>query len=164
MIAEIARKAVVLNAHDEHCVAMAGRVPRGCEVIYFALDRSEPVFARHLQQDGRGVYAQQGVVMLGQGEHRVPLVDVSRLPFTLHGRARHNVENALAAIAALLALDVGRDGIAAAMASFASGAHQNPLRLNVFEAAVSRCWSTTRTTPRPTARSSTPRAGSRRSG
>jgi cyanophycin synthetase len=133
LIAEVARRAVVLNAQDERCVAMAERAPRGCEVIYFALERSHPVLVRHLQEGGRAVYAQQGVVMLGHGEHRVPLVELSRLPFTLHGRARHNVENALAAIAALLALDIARDSIASAMASFTSGAHQNPLRLNVFQ-------------------------------
>ncbi|WP_280156279.1 cyanophycin synthetase [Piscinibacter sp. XHJ-5] len=132
LVVEVARKAVVLNAQDERCVAMAARAPRGCEVIYFAQDRSHPVFARHLQQGGRGVHVQQGIVMLGHGEHDMPLVDVTRLPFTLQGLARHNVENALAAFAALLALDIAGDSIGAAMASFTSSAHQNPLRLNVF--------------------------------
>jgi cyanophycin synthetase len=132
LVAEVARRAVVLNAHDERCVAMADRVRSGCEVIYFALDRRHPPFARHLEGGGRGIYAQQGILMLGHGEHRIPLVETSRLPFTLNGRARHNVENAMAAFAALLALGIARDRIVAALASFTSSANQNPLRLNLF--------------------------------
>src|SRR5205814_3578465 len=31
LVAETARKAAVLNAHDERCVAMAGRLRPGCE-------------------------------------------------------------------------------------------------------------------------------------
>jgi len=132
LVAEVARKAVVLNAHDERCVAMAGRLRRGCEVLYFALDEQHPVLGAHLRRGGRGVYVHQGILMLGHGDHRIPLVETARLPFTLHGRARHNVENALAACAALLALGIARDRIVAALASFTSSANQNPLRLNVF--------------------------------
>lgn len=132
LVAETARKAAVLNAQDERCVAMAERVRPGCEVVYFSLDAEHPVFARHLAAGGRGLYANDDVVVLAHGEHRIALIEVARLPFTLGGRARHNVENALAAFAALVALDTPRDRMAAAMASFTSSAHQNPLRLNVF--------------------------------
>jgi len=132
LVAEVARKAAVLNAQDAHCVAMAGRVRAGCEVVYFSMDAGDAVLAAHLQQGGRGVYAHQGILMLGHGDHRIPLVEIGRLPFTLHGRARHNVQNALAACAALLALGVPRDRIVAALSGFTSSANQNPLRLNLF--------------------------------
>lgn len=134
LVAETARRAAVLNAMDERCVAMAERVRPGCEVIFFSLDAQHPMLARHLAQGGRGVYAQQDLIVLGHGEHRIPLVETSRLPFTLGGRARHNVENALAAFAALVALDLPRERIVPAMSSFTSSASQNPLRLNVFRA------------------------------
>jgi cyanophycin synthetase len=132
LVAEVARKAVVLNAQDERCVAMAARVRSGCEVVYFSMDAHHPAFVAHLQRGGRGLYAHQGILMLGHGEHRIPLMETGRLPFTLQGRAHHNVENALAACAALLALGIARDRVAAALSSFTSSAHQNPLRLNVY--------------------------------
>jgi cyanophycin synthetase len=72
------------------------------------------------------------MLMLARGEHRIPLVEAARLPFTLNGRARHNVENALAACAALVALGIARERIVAGLSTFTSGASHNPLRLNVF--------------------------------
>jgi cyanophycin synthetase len=45
LVAEVARQAVVLNAQDERCVAMAARLRSGCEVVYFAMDVHHPVFA-----------------------------------------------------------------------------------------------------------------------
>jgi len=132
LVVETARKAAVLNAQDPRCVAMAQRMRRGCELIYFSMDFAEPAFAQHLAEGGRGVYVHHGVLMLGQGDHRIPLIETARLPFTLGGRARHNVQNALAAFAALIAIELPRHRIASAMASFTSSAHQNPLRLNVF--------------------------------
>lgn len=132
LVAETARKAVVLNAQDVHCVTMAEHVRRGCEVIYFSMDMTHPVFEQHLGQGGRGVYAHDGILMLGHGDHRIPLTETSRIPFTLGGRARHNIENAMAAFAALIALGFAGDRIVSAMSSFTSNAVQNPLRLNVF--------------------------------
>jgi cyanophycin synthetase len=70
--------------------------------------------------------------MLGHGEQRMPLIEASSLPFTLGGRARHNVENALAAFAALIAIDIPCQRVAAAMSSFTSSPQHNPLRLNLF--------------------------------
>ncbi|MFL6664981.1 MAG: glutamate ligase domain-containing protein, partial [Rhizobacter sp.] len=104
----------------------------GCEVVCFALDAAHPAFVEHLGSGGRGVYAQDGMVMLANGDHRIPVVEARRLPFTLNGCARFNMENALAAIAALLALGIARDRIAAELASFTSNAQQNPLRMNLF--------------------------------
>jgi cyanophycin synthetase len=132
LVAEVARKAAVLNAQDARCVAMAERVRAGCEVIFFSMDPQQPVLEAHLRRGGRGLYLHHGVLMLGHGDHRIPLVETARLPFTLGGRARHNVENALAACAALIALGIPRDRMAAALATFTSSANQNPLRLNLF--------------------------------
>jgi cyanophycin synthetase len=101
-------------------------------VIYFSLDPHHPVFAEHLASGGRGVYEHHGMLMLGHREHRVPLLEVGRLPFTLNGKARHNVANAMAAFAALIALGVPRERVASGLSTFTSSANQNPLRLNVY--------------------------------
>ncbi|MFL6660802.1 MAG: cyanophycin synthetase, partial [Rhizobacter sp.] len=132
LVAETARKTVVLNADDPHCVAMAQRRRKGGEAFFFSMDSANPTMTAHLEAGGRGVYLHGGILMLGHGYHRVPLVEAARLPFTLGGRARHQVQNALAAFAALIGLGIAHDHIAAALASFTSGVLQNPLRLNLF--------------------------------
>jgi cyanophycin synthetase len=88
--------------------------------------------ARHLAHGGRAVYENKGMLVWADGGHHVPLVASSRLPSTLGGRARHNVANAMAVFAALLALAVPRERIVSGLATFSSNESQNPLRLNVY--------------------------------
>ena len=132
LVAEAASRAVVLNAQDPVCVGLVPKVRDGAEIIYFSLDPDEPVLLRHLDGGGRGIYERQGMLVWADGGHHVPLTEVDRLPFTLFGHARHNVANAMAAFAALLALDIPSERIVSGLASFTSNDHQNPLRLNVY--------------------------------
>ena len=54
------------------------------------------------------------------------------IPATLEGRARHNVQNALAAAGAALALGVPRRAIIAGLKGFACVPEINPGRFNIF--------------------------------
>ena len=49
VVARRASRAVVLNAEDDHCVAMAAALADGVELLYFSLDADNP----HLLQIGR---------------------------------------------------------------------------------------------------------------
>ncbi|MDB5100856.1 MAG: cphA [Cyanobacteria bacterium RYN_339] len=132
LIARQATRAVVLNAEDPLVAAMAAQARPGAEVLFFSLDPHHPTLHAHLDAGGRAVYLRRRMVMLAQGDHRLPLVEVDHLPCTLGGRARHNVANALAAMAALLGLGHQGGAIVQALATFNSSAAQNPGRLNTF--------------------------------
>lgn len=132
LIVATARKAVVLNVDDALCVQLASRAPPRTEVIYFGFDVTHPTMVEHLERGGRAVYSQNGIMMWATGDNHVPLTAIAQMPNTLNGRARHNVVNAMAVFAALLALAVPRERIAAALASFCPGESQTPLRLNLY--------------------------------
>lgn len=132
LVVATARKAVVLNVDDALCVQLASRALPSTEVIYFGFDLTHPTMVEHLAHGGRAVYSQNGIMMWATGDKHVPLTAIAQLPNTLNGRARHNVVNAMAAFAALLALAVPRERIAAALASFSPGESQTPLRLNLY--------------------------------
>lgn len=132
LIVATARKAVVLNADDDSCVGLAARAPSSTEVIYFGFDAVRPAMASHIERGGRAVYFNNGMLVWADGQHHTPLVCAGQLPTTLHGRARHNIANAMACFAALLALDVPGERIAAELSSFSSSESQNPMRLNVY--------------------------------
>lgn len=132
LLAATARKAVVLNVDDALCVQLARRAPQGTEVIFFGFDAAHPAMMGHLARGGRAVYAENGLLMWADGDDHQPLITTAQLPSTLGGRARHNVANAMAAFAALLALAVPRECIAAALASFSPSESQTPLRLNLY--------------------------------
>jgi cyanophycin synthetase len=136
LLVSVARKAVVLNAEDPRVAGMAGWRPAGSEVVYFSLDARLPLLEEHLEAGGRAVYLRSrngaAMIMVAEGYHHVPLVEVARLPFTIGGLARHNVANALAAAGALLALGHPPAAIAQALQGFRSDAEQNPGRLNLL--------------------------------
>ncbi len=132
VVAEAASRVVVLNAEDPRCVAMAGRLRSHVEVIYFAESAGHPVVQRHLQGGGKAIVLNGDMIVVLRQRWSVPIADVRTLPFTLHGRARYNVQNALAAVGALVALDENPTDIAAGLQAFHSTAQANPLRFNVF--------------------------------
>jgi cyanophycin synthetase len=133
VVADSARRALVLNAEDERCVAMAGEAREGVEIVYFSMQADHPVVRRHLAEGGRAVVERNGEILFVHGTDSLLVTRVERLPFTLGGRARHNVANALAAVAALAALQQPLPAIAQALAGFACSAAANPLRFNVFQ-------------------------------
>ena len=90
VVAQRASRAVVLNAEDEHCVAMAADLGEGVEVIYFSLDAEHPVLLRHLQRGRRGVYLQDTAVVLADGKRHQQLLDVHAMPVSLGGCSRPN--------------------------------------------------------------------------
>ena len=133
VVAQRARRAVVLNAEDDHCVAMAGKLDSGIDVLYFALDADNPVLLRHLEQGGRAVYLQDNSIVLANGARHEALLDVRGMPVTMQGAARYNIANSLAAAAALSAAGFGNLEIVDGLRSFVSDWKHNPLRSNLFD-------------------------------
>jgi cyanophycin synthetase len=121
--------AAVLNAADPMVVKMAGHCPGS--VIFFALDRSNPVMSRHRALGKRVVYVENGAIVAAQGttEHRVPL---EAIPLTRGGSIGFQVENAMASTAAGWALDLDWESIRAGLGSFVADATTAPGRFNLF--------------------------------
>jgi cyanophycin synthetase len=133
VVAQRASRAVVLNAEDDHCVAMSGQLAERVEVLYFSLDAENPVLVRHLERGGRGAYLQDDTLVLADGLRHKALLDVRTMPASLGGCARYNIANALAATCALAASGFGDAEIAGGLLSFVSDSKTNPLRSNVFD-------------------------------
>ncbi|WP_075791161.1 cyanophycin synthetase [Massilia putida] len=133
VIAERARRAVVLNAEDDHCVAMSDALRHAVEILYFSLDPDNPILLRHLENGGRAVYLEDNVMVLATGARHEALLDVRTMPCTMKGAARYNIANGLAAAAALAVTGFGNLEIAAGLRTFVSDWKHNPLRSNVFD-------------------------------
>jgi cyanophycin synthetase len=126
-----ARGRLVLNADDPVLVARAREI--GVPQAWFALHASNPRIREQLESGGPA-FAQVGdVLSRSNGRAWEPIVNVRDLAFTLSGAARHNVSNALAAIALANTLGLPIDGIARGLAEFRSTPEENPGRLNVFD-------------------------------
>ncbi|MFO1338666.1 MAG: cyanophycin synthetase [Burkholderiaceae bacterium] len=120
----------VLNATDPHCVAMAPTCPGG--IVYFAQDRHHPVLATHRAQGQRCVYVEDEHIVAAEGNWRefVPLRDI---PLTRHGTIGFQIDNAMAAIAAVWGTGLSWDAIRSGLASFVNDADNAPGRFNVMD-------------------------------
>ncbi|MEB3298005.1 MAG: cyanophycin synthetase [Candidatus Sericytochromatia bacterium] len=131
IVARRTRGHLVLNAQDAHCVRMADELEPGTKVTWFSMDDDVPLVRAHMAQGGVAVTLRKGMVMVAYGEHRLPLVEVERLPVTLRGKARHNIENVLAAVAALIHQGLSHEQIVEGLVGFHSTFETNPGRLNL---------------------------------
>jgi UDP-N-acetylmuramyl tripeptide synthase len=123
--------AVVLNADDPLLRARAGSA--GAPVVWFSLEPSAPMVARHLAGGGRAAICVEDRLELAEGETRTLLARVAEVPLTLGGAARHNVANALAAAAAAMVLGVPPDVIGRELRRFGGSPEDNVGRANVME-------------------------------
>jgi cyanophycin synthetase len=121
----------VLNADDPLLVERGRGLP--VRIIWFSLDSSSELIARHLEQGGTAVIADGGRIVLAQGDRRATLLPVAEVPMTFTGVAVHNVANALAAVAAAAALGITVPHITAALRRFGAGLEDNPGRTNLIE-------------------------------
>lgn len=119
----------VLNAADPNVVPMANHC-RGA-VTFFAADRDHPVMATHLAQGRRAVYVEDGCIVAAEGsqQQRIPLADI---PLTLQGTIGFQVENVMASIAAVWALNLPWDVLRRGLATFSNDGNNAAGRFNLF--------------------------------
>src|SRR5262249_26306563 len=94
--------AAVLNADDPLTAAIAEQCPG--KVIYLAHAAGHPVIPAHRRGGGRAVFVRDGAIILAEGEREEMLISLARVPLTHRGWVAFQVENALAAAAAVWAL------------------------------------------------------------
>jgi cyanophycin synthetase len=120
----------VLNAADP----MVAQMAHSCtgSVIFFALDPLHPIMATHRAQGHRVIYRDGDHIVAAQGELEVRL-PLSEIPLTRNGSIGFQVENTMASVGAVWALNhpwqVVRDGLR----SFISDVGTAPGRFNLFD-------------------------------
>ncbi|HEX6370049.1 MAG TPA: cyanophycin synthetase [Longimicrobium sp.] len=130
----------VLNADDPLVLRMRACTPG--EVVLFSLDAGSRTVAEHLAGGGTAVVVEDGggreTIVLRRGGERVPLVAADEVPLTLGGAARFQVQNVMAAVAAVHAQGLGIEEIRAGLATFLPSGITTPGRMNVLRTARGR--------------------------
>ena len=120
----------VLNAADPQVSQMAQVCPGS--VTFFALERQHPVLNTHRAQGKRVVFCDDAHIVCSEAgqEQRLALASI---PLTRNGTISFQIENAMAAVAAVWALGLDWSTIRAGLASFVNDAQTAPGRFNVFD-------------------------------
>lgn len=129
------RGTVVLNADDPMVSSLAAR-SRG-RIIYFSCQPDNLTVRKHLMRGGDAVYVRRGSLYAAEGSRERKVMAVRAIPATFLGRYRPNVANALAAVAAAMALELPEPAIKEALQEFQPAETHNPGRLNLLT--VSDC-------------------------
>ena len=121
----------VLNGDDPRVLAMRSVI--SARPWIFSRDPDSPAVREVLTDGGRATTVIDGwITVLAPGADPDPLVELVDVPMTLAGLSRFNIENALAAASAALAVGLPRDAVVAGLTSFRPDAEHNPGRMNFF--------------------------------
>jgi cyanophycin synthetase len=121
----------VLNGDDPRVLAM--RAVISAQPWIFSRDPDSPAVREVLTDGGRATTVIDGwVTVLAPGADPDPLVELVDVPMTLAGLSRFNIENALAAASAALAIGLPRADVVAGLTSFRPDPEHNPGRMNFF--------------------------------
>jgi UDP-N-acetylmuramyl tripeptide synthase len=121
----------VLNGGDAVLMDIAAPLAPPGRLALFAAKHAHPRLAAHRAAGGSTCGADQGRLLLDDGEATAPvdLGDVSTMPLTLGGAARYNLENIAAAVLAARATGLPLAAIQATLQSFGARPQDNPGRL-----------------------------------
>jgi UDP-N-acetylmuramyl tripeptide synthase len=127
---------LILNADDEGVVAFArsGRLRPDQRIVWASLEPGNPVVRQHLAAGGEAALLRSGWLELVRGDQLRPVIQSTAIPATRSGIARHNIRNALSAVALCDAMGVDVEAMRQGLAAFRGDAEDNPGRGNWFEA------------------------------
>jgi cyanophycin synthetase len=125
----------VLNGDDPRVHAMRNVIRARPWV--FSRDPNSPAIRETLDAGGRATTVIDGwVSVLRPRADPDPLLELADVPMTLAGLSRFNVENALAAASAALAVGISRRAVVDGLRSFRPDVEHNPGRMNIFTVPV----------------------------
>lgn len=120
----------VLNAADPIVVPMAENCPG--KVTFFAIDRHIPVMAAHRARGKRVVYVEDGAVIAEEGARKYS-IPLKHIPVTREGAIAFQLQNVMAAVAAVWAINLDWNAISQGLFTFQAEQHNVPGRFNFFE-------------------------------
>ncbi len=122
---------LALNAEDPVLVDRAPQLGQG--TTWFAASADAPRLRTHIDAGGSACFVDDGRFVITEAGRREPVAAVAEVPITFGGAARHNIQNALGAIAIARAFDLSPSVIRSVLVSFGDAAGENPGRGNLFE-------------------------------
>ncbi len=136
VVVEVATDVAVLNADDPLCLKMADYT-EARQLCYVTMNPAHPLVKEHIRANGIAVVLEQGmngqmITLYDSSGHHIPVVWTHLIPATLEGRALHNVQNAMFAVALAHGLDIDMENIRHGLRTFDTTFFQAPGRMNIY--------------------------------
>lgn len=121
----------VVNADDAMTPYLMERIK--CRAIMFSSIHNNELMEAHMKAGGKAVYVNNGTICLYDGRREYKVAGISEIPITFNGMAACNIENSLAAVSALYALNTSLLVIREGLKTFKPDKTCNPGRMNIFD-------------------------------
>jgi len=136
VVVESATGTAVLNADDIHCLRMAD-FAKAERICYVTMNANHGLVREHIRSGGRAVVLEKGMngdmITIYNNETHIPVLWSHLIPATIEGKAMHNVQNAMFAVAMAYSFNVDLDNIRHGLRTFDTNFFQAPGRTNVFD-------------------------------
>lgn len=120
----------VINADDKYSRKIIDRVK--CEKIYFAKSKDNDLVKENIENGKIAVFIEDNNICVVNNNKQYTVISIDKLPISYNGLLTYNIENAMAACAALVGMKIDYCMIRKGFADFKSY-ENNKGRFNVFE-------------------------------
>jgi cyanophycin synthetase len=120
----------VVNADDPVSVTVLDRIKSN--IIMFSKNKDNKYLINNVKKGGVGIYCHEGYICVEKDEESVQLMKVDEIGIAMNGKLAYNIENAMAACAALMSLNIDYSIISQGLKNFRSTEELNPGRFNIY--------------------------------
>ena len=133
LIAEAVKKDgyVVLNADDKYSKAIINRVKSN--IIYFSKDYKNPIIINGIREGKTVVYLKERYICINKRRKEYKISNIDDIPIILKGALKFNIENVMAACAALVGLNIDYNHIKSSIQNFELNSKENYGRFNIHD-------------------------------
>ena len=122
---------VVINADDKYSKTIIDRI--NSEIIYFSKSNENELILKNIQDGKKAVFVEDNSIVIVNNKKKYKLADINEIDISFNGCLEYNIENAMAASAALLGLSVDYCMISKGLKEFKSNEKDNCGRFNIYD-------------------------------
>jgi len=103
------------------------------KLYFFSKDKHNPLVNNHIEQGKMAVLIDNDELVMIKKGNKIHLIKVGEIPITFNGKLDCNIENCLAAVSALLGLNMPLEVIERGLRTFLPDTDLNAGRFNIFD-------------------------------
>ncbi|MDD3266528.1 MAG: cyanophycin synthetase [Burkholderiales bacterium] len=136
IVTDAARDVAVLNADDIECLKMAAST-EAKHIFYVSMNPQHTLVREHIRLGGKAVIIEKGLngdmITIFDNQVHIPVLWTHLIPATIEGKAVHNVQNAMFAVAMAYSMGMSLDDLRNGLRTFVNSYHQTPGRMNFYD-------------------------------
>lgn len=121
---------VVINADDKMSLSIINRIKSN--IIFFSMNKNNKFVRKNIEDGGIGIYVHDGCIYAEKGSETLNLIKISDIGISFHGKLEYNIQNAMAAVSALVGMGIKYSTIRKGLRQFKDDDSFNPGRFNMF--------------------------------